>query len=66
MITVTVFLSRAVSEGTIALPTDGFAPANDFDMYLLGRLHDVYVKPKAPDHERPIGRLLGPVGYIME
>ncbi len=66
VITVTVFVSRAVSEGAIALPTDGFAPANDFDMYLLGRLHDVYVKPKAPVQERPVGRLLGPVGYIME
>ena len=66
VITVTAYLSRPVSEGAIALPTDGFAPANDFDMYLLGRLHDVYVKPKAPDQALPIGRLLGPVGYIME
>ncbi len=66
VIVVTAYLVRAESESAFALPTDGFAPANDLDMYLLGRLHDVYVKPKAADQELPVGRLLGPVGYIME
>lgn len=46
----------------LALPTDGFVPASDLDIYLLGRLHARYggaVRGQALT-------LAGPVGYIME
>lgn len=63
IIIVTVYLVEPVAERALALPTDGFAPASDADMYLLGRLHKVYVKP---DLEPPADQIEGPVGYIME
>jgi len=63
IIIVTVYLVEPVAERALALPTDGFAPASDVDMYLLGRLHKIYVKP---DLEPPAGQIEGPVGYIME
>ncbi len=63
IIIVTVYLVEPVAERTLALPTDGFAPASDIDMYLFGRLHKIYVKP---DLEPPAGQIEGPVGYIME
>ncbi len=62
IIAVTPYLVSAVSEQTIALPTDGFAPASDFDLYLLGRLHGVYANAGEPQPDR----LMGPIGYIME
>ncbi|MFQ5959220.1 MAG: type II and III secretion system protein family protein, partial [Alphaproteobacteria bacterium] len=37
VVTVTPYLVRPVDPNMMALPTDGFAPASDFDMYLLGR-----------------------------
>ena len=63
IIMVTVYLVEPVAERALALPTDGFAPASDVDMYLFGRLHKIYVKP---DLEPPAGQIEGPVGYIME
>ena len=63
IIIVTVYLVEPVAERALALPTDGFAPASDVDMYLFGRLHKIYVKP---DLEPPAGQIEGPVGYIME
>ena len=66
IVAVTAFLVRPVDERSIALPTDGFAAASDFDMYFLGRLHSVYAKPESSGREALAGGLLGPVGYIME
>ncbi|MFA7430235.1 MAG: type II and III secretion system protein family protein [Rhodospirillaceae bacterium] len=46
----------------MALPTDGFVPASDLDIYLLGRLHSRYggaVRGEALT-------IAGPMGYIME
>ncbi|MGC2857159.1 type II and III secretion system protein family protein [Novispirillum sp. DQ9] len=46
----------------LSLPTDGFVPASDLDIYLLGRLHARYggtVRGEALT-------LAGPVGYILE
>ena len=48
VIAVTPYLVAPVNIGDIALPTDGFAPASDFDLYFLGRLHDVYARPGEP------------------
>ena len=51
------------SESAFVLPGDGFVAANDFDLYLLGRLHTVYSKSDLPP---PLEPLQGPIGYIME
>ena len=66
VVAVSTFLIRPVEDASIALPTDGFAPASDFDMYFLGRIHSVYAKPGSGGSEALAGGLLGPVGYIME
>jgi pilus assembly protein CpaC len=63
VVAVTAYLVRSVDPQNIVLPTDGFAPASDFDMYLLGRLHDVYAVSAASE---PAGSLQGPIGFIME
>ena len=63
VIAVTPYLVAPVNIGDIALPTDGFAPASDFDLYFLGRLHDVYARPGEPPPSEP---LQGPIGYLME
>lgn len=66
VISVTPYLIRPISQSDITLPTDGFAPASDFDRYLLGRLHKVYAKNKPSASLNDTSGLLGPVGYIME
>ena len=66
VVAVSTFLIRPVEDASIALPTDGFAPASDFDMYFLGRINSVYAKPGSGGSEALAGGLLGPVGYIME
>jgi pilus assembly protein CpaC len=63
VIAVTPLLVRPVDANALALPTDGFGPANDFNMYLLGRLNATYAKP-TPD--QPFGRPRGPYGYIVD
>lgn len=63
VIMVSPFIIRPVTNTAIALPTDGFAPASDVDLYLLGRLHAVYLPPTLPPQQ---ARLMGPIGYIME
>lgn len=61
VIMVTPYLVRAVKEDDIRMPTDGFAPASDFDAFLLGRVSGVYKRqPKTGTS------LQGPYGYIME
>jgi hypothetical protein len=45
------------------MPTDGFGPASDFNMYLLGRLNATYGKPSP---EFPHGQPKGPYGFILE
>ncbi len=61
VIVVTPYLVKGVNEEQLRLPTDGFAPASDFDSYFLGRLHGVYKRKP-----RPGTTLQGPYGYIME
>ncbi|MDP6622072.1 MAG: type II and III secretion system protein family protein [Alphaproteobacteria bacterium] len=63
VVTVSAFLVRPIDDRAIVLPTDGFAPASDVDMYLLGRLHAEYGRQgTAP----PAGRVQGPIGFILE
>lgn len=46
----------------LALPTDGFVPASDIDIYVLGRLYARY----GGDIHGDALSLAGPMGYIME
>ncbi|RAU20943.1 pilus assembly protein CpaC [Paramagnetospirillum kuznetsovii] len=49
----------------LALPSDGFAPASDLKILLLGRLQDTYTKRGAVPPTTP-GQLQGPYGYIVQ
>ena len=63
VVTVTAYIVRPIDDREIVLPTDGFAPASDADMYLLGKLHARYGREGSA---RPEGRIYGPVGFVME
>lgn len=63
IVTVTGYLVRPIDDREIVLPGDGFAPASDAEMYLLGRLHARYGKPGSA---QPRGSLHGPIGFITE
>ena len=63
VVMVSAYIVKPVSERAFVMPGDGFVAANDFDMYLLGRLHAVYSKSDLPP---PLEPLQGPIGYIME
>lgn len=64
IITVTAYLANPIgNDAGLALPTDGFEPASDIDIYLLGRLHRTYGEGEAQFWQDPIS---GPFGYIMK
>ncbi|NQV99802.1 MAG: type II and III secretion system protein family protein, partial [Rhodospirillales bacterium] len=64
IITVTAYLAKPTgADAPLSLPSDGFEPASDIDIYLLGRLHREYGKGERPFWTNPV---LGPVGYIMK
>jgi len=64
VITVTAYLAKPASNDiALSLPTDGFEPASDIDIYLLGKLHRTYGKGERPFWKDPIK---GPFGYIMK
>ncbi len=64
VVTVAVYLAKPTgADAPLALPSDGFEPASDIDLYLLGRLHREYAKKELPIWAAP---LKGPFGYIME
>jgi len=64
VITVTAYLAKPASNDVaLSLPTDGFEPASDIDIYLLGKLHRTYGKGERPFWKDPIK---GPFGYIMK
>ncbi len=62
IIAVTAYLVRPVSPKQIATPIDGMIPASDYDLYLLGRMHGVYIGEGATT----TASLKGPIGYILE
>ncbi len=63
VVTVTAYLAKPTGNNAkLAVPTDGFEPASDIDIYLLGRLHREYGKGERPFWKDP---LKGPFGYIM-
>ena len=64
VVTVEAFTVRPRQMGAeLALPTDGFKPADDFDMYVLGRLYDRY---GGIGGGAPVMTVDAPFGYIME
>ncbi len=64
VITVTVYLANPVGNDTpLAIPTDGFEAASDFDLFLLGRLHRQYGVGERPFWSDSVK---GPFGYIMK
>jgi len=63
IVTVTSYLVKQMDEAQIALPSDGFQPASDLDIYLLGRLYSRY---SGRGEATPPGQLKGPMGYILE
>jgi pilus assembly protein CpaC len=61
VITVAPLLTRPVDSAAIALPSDGFGPSNDANLFLLQRLHALYRGGRAPD-----GFIRGPMGFVLE
>ena len=58
------FLVQPTDPNVLSLPTDGFAPAGDLDMYLLGRLQNIYTNRHGAAKEQ-VPQLQGPIGYII-
>lgn len=65
VILVTPYLVKPGQEKDFRLPTDGFAPASDYDLFLLGRIHKVYGEG---DQDVTAAReaLKSPLGFIVE
>lgn len=65
VILVTPYLVKPGQPEDFKLPTDGFSPGSDMDIFLLGKLHATYgagrVKPETAQRA-----LKAPFGYIME
>ena len=62
VVMVTPYIVKPVETvNALSLPTDGFVPASDADMYLFGRLHGQYGKGATLPTT-----VVGPIGYIME
>jgi len=65
VVLVTPYIVRPVKPtNKLNLPTDGFVPASDIDMYLLGRLYKQYGQAKSDRQKIPL--LQGPIGYVMK
>ncbi len=64
VVTVTAYLAEPTDNSRpLAVPTDGFEPASDIDVYLLGRLHREYGVGERPFWTDPVE---GPFGYMMK
>jgi pilus assembly protein CpaC len=61
VITVAPLLTRPVDSAALALPTDGFGPSNDINLFILERLHALYRGGQAPS-----GFIRGPLGFVLE
>lgn len=58
------YLVQPTDPGALSLPTDGFAPTSDLDLYLLGHLQNIYTNRQGSAREQ-VPQLQGPVGYII-
>ncbi len=65
VILVTPYVVKPGQEKDFRLPTDGFAPASDFDFFVLGRLHKVYGAGD-PHMASAKEALKAPFGFILE
>ncbi|MGH6662931.1 MAG: type II and III secretion system protein family protein [Rhodospirillales bacterium] len=64
VVTVTAYIARPTdNKAKTSLPTDGFEPASDIDLYLLGRLHRHYGNSEQTFWDKMI---IEPFGYIMK
>lgn len=65
VVLVTPYLVKPGQPEDFKLPTDGFAPGSDMDIFLMGKLHATYGagQVNASTAQRA---LLAPFGYIME
>jgi len=66
VILVTPYLARPGIEKDFRLPTDGFAPASDFDLFLLGRIQKVFGSGASPNSAAARQALKSPFGFIVE
>jgi len=70
VILVTPYIVKPGQEKEFRLPTDGFAPASDFDMFVLGRLEKLYGTgdtPQGSAHAASVKEALkAPFGFILE
>lgn len=70
VILVTPYIVKPGQEKDFRLPTDGFAPASDFDLFVLGRLHKVYgtgeTETSNPHTASAKEALKAPFGFILE
>ena len=62
VVTLTPILARTAEPAALAMPTDGFGPANDAGLFFLEQLYTTYRGPGP----RPTGTLKGPVGFVLE
>jgi pilus assembly protein CpaC len=58
------YLVQPTDPGVLSLPTDGFAPVSDLDLYLLGHLQNIYTNRQG-SAQGQVPQLQGPVGYII-
>jgi pilus assembly protein CpaC len=63
MVLVTPYVVRAVAQKELARPDDGFAPANDSQSALLGRINRVY---GLAARVGPVGAYQGNFGFIID
>ncbi len=63
VIIVTPYLVNPTHPDKLQTPLDGFVPANDREIALLGRLNKVYGKNAKTD---PKAKLLGPFGHVVD
>ncbi len=63
MIIVTPYIIKPAKPDEIAKPTDGFADASDPQVWLLGRVNQLYASPGNPE---AIKDYKGPVGFILD
>lgn len=58
------FIVQPTDPNVLSLPTDGFAPSGDLDLYLLGHLQNIYTNRRGSAKEQ-VPQLQGPIGYII-
>lgn len=64
VVIVSAYVVQPMDKPGLALPTDGFTPSSDLDLYVMGKLQETYTRPAATS---PVpAQLQGPMGYIVQ